>query len=308
MTDTWNNGATTFTAIKMDVTDTASAAASLLMDLQVGGTSQIKISKGGIIQSQSNSVVGTNILSTYMEMYVSTATLIASQSAIGGSGVLGRALRYDASSTPSWVMAANTSFGWSATNAAAGSDAAASADTILVRDAANTLALRNSTSKQTFNLYNTYTNASNNAGIAISNNSNGQFYLSIFSNGTGSSAIANDFNIYHGGNAAINFYTNATLKWVMNGSGHLLAGTDNTNDIGASGATRPRIIYPGMVVKYASLTLTSLSASIIGAASAGAGAMAYISDGNVPVVFTTVAGGGTTPCPVYSDGTQWRAG
>lgn len=33
LADTWNNAATTFTAIKMDVTNTASNAASLLMDL-----------------------------------------------------------------------------------------------------------------------------------------------------------------------------------------------------------------------------------------------------------------------------------
>lgn len=49
LTDTWNAGGTTFTAIKMDVLDTASAAGSLLMDLQVGGTSRFNITKGGAI-------------------------------------------------------------------------------------------------------------------------------------------------------------------------------------------------------------------------------------------------------------------
>lgn len=47
LADTWNAGGTTFTAVKMNVTDTASAAASLLMDLQVGGTSKAKVSKTG---------------------------------------------------------------------------------------------------------------------------------------------------------------------------------------------------------------------------------------------------------------------
>lgn len=47
MTDTWNAGGTTFTAIKMNVTDTASAAASLLLDMQVGGASKLSVSKGG---------------------------------------------------------------------------------------------------------------------------------------------------------------------------------------------------------------------------------------------------------------------
>ncbi|NBU59300.1 MAG: hypothetical protein EBS23_05940 [Betaproteobacteria bacterium] len=52
MVDTWAVGGTTFTAIKMNVTDTASAAGSLLMDLQVGGVSQFRVSKGGRITAQ----------------------------------------------------------------------------------------------------------------------------------------------------------------------------------------------------------------------------------------------------------------
>ena len=46
-TQTWNAGAETFTAIKLNVTDTASAAAALLMDLQVGGSSKFKVDKAG---------------------------------------------------------------------------------------------------------------------------------------------------------------------------------------------------------------------------------------------------------------------
>ena len=46
-TVTWNAVGVTFTAWKLNVTDTASAAASLLIDLQVGGTSQFKVTKGG---------------------------------------------------------------------------------------------------------------------------------------------------------------------------------------------------------------------------------------------------------------------
>ena len=47
MTDTWNNGATTFTAIKMDVSDSASAANSLLLDLKVDGVTKASIDKAG---------------------------------------------------------------------------------------------------------------------------------------------------------------------------------------------------------------------------------------------------------------------
>jgi hypothetical protein len=52
LTDTWNAGATTFTAIKMDVTDTASASGSLLLDLQVGGSSKFSVSKAGSANAQ----------------------------------------------------------------------------------------------------------------------------------------------------------------------------------------------------------------------------------------------------------------
>lgn len=48
MADTWNNVATAFTAIKMDVTDTASAAGSKLLDLLVGGVSKLEVLKSGV--------------------------------------------------------------------------------------------------------------------------------------------------------------------------------------------------------------------------------------------------------------------
>ncbi len=45
-------------------------------------------------------------------------------------------------------------------------------------------------------------------------------------------------------NAAINFFTNNTANWSIGATGHLTA-TDNTFDIGQSGATRPRNVYVG---------------------------------------------------------------
>jgi hypothetical protein len=41
----------------------------------------------------------------------------------------------------------------------------------------------------------------------------------------------------------IRFLVNASTQWLMNSSGHLVTGTDNAVDIGASGATRPRDAY-----------------------------------------------------------------
>lgn len=55
---TWNTSGTP-TAIKLNITDTASNAASLLMDLQKGGTSQFKVSKAGNV-----TILGTTTLAT----------------------------------------------------------------------------------------------------------------------------------------------------------------------------------------------------------------------------------------------------
>jgi len=49
VSQTWNNAAVTFTSAKINVTDTASAAASLLMDLQVGVSSKFKVDKTGLV-------------------------------------------------------------------------------------------------------------------------------------------------------------------------------------------------------------------------------------------------------------------
>ena len=60
LTDTWNNGAITFVAIQMDVTDTASAAASKLIDLQKGSVSHFKVDKDGNL-TLAGTVDGRNI-------------------------------------------------------------------------------------------------------------------------------------------------------------------------------------------------------------------------------------------------------
>jgi hypothetical protein len=75
MSDTWNDGATTFTSIKMNVTDTASDSASLLMDLQVGGSSMFSVTKdagfyldGNLIEQRNSTNAQTfNIYNTYTD-------------------------------------------------------------------------------------------------------------------------------------------------------------------------------------------------------------------------------------------------
>lgn len=76
-TQTWNNVSTTFTGVKLNVTNTASATASLLMDLQVGGgspVSQFKVDKAG--NTYTNGSVWVNGTTTSGISYVSFRTAI----------------------------------------------------------------------------------------------------------------------------------------------------------------------------------------------------------------------------------------
>ena len=49
-------------------------------------------------------------------------------------------------------------------------------------------------------------------------------------------------------------------------------------------------------------------ATLPGASTLGAGARAFVIDSSVSTFGTTVAGGGSTKVPVYSDGTDWKVG
>ena len=49
LTQTWNDAAEAFTGLKVNITSTASLAASLLLDLQVAGSSVFNVSKDGTV-------------------------------------------------------------------------------------------------------------------------------------------------------------------------------------------------------------------------------------------------------------------
>jgi hypothetical protein len=49
-------------------------------------------------------------------------------------------------------------------------------------------------------------------------------------------------------------------------------------------------------------------ANLPSAATAGAGSRAFVTDSSVSTFGTTVAAGGSTKVPVYSDGTNWKVG
>jgi hypothetical protein len=127
-------------------------------------------------------------------------------------------------------------FGWSST-----SDPTAARDLVLARDAGNTLAQRNGASPQAFLIYNTYTDAANYERLFLGVTGN---VASILSQ-AGGTGTQRSIRIGGSGGININFQTNGSDRWTISSSGHLIGGADNSYDIGASGATRPRDLFLG---------------------------------------------------------------
>lgn len=104
LTDTWNSGGTTFSAVKMNVTDSASASGSKLIDLQVGAAEKFAVTKTGLTRTAG----AVNITDA-------TATALT----VGPNGTTNPALAVDAS-------AATAATGLKVTAAAEASGAALS--------------------------------------------------------------------------------------------------------------------------------------------------------------------------------------
>jgi hypothetical protein len=134
ITGTFNNNAVTFDApLFMNITNTASAAASLLMDLQVGGNTSVSATTDGWIALPNNLAnnvhfgIGNKGGNLTLSNTVITLQLIGNEVFIGAS--------------PPILSFLDQAF--------------------LISEASNVLAQRNSTAAQTFRVYNTFTDASN---------------------------------------------------------------------------------------------------------------------------------------------------
>ena len=129
--------------------------------------------------------------------------------------------------------------------------------------------------------------------------------------------------------------------WTLGGNltlsgGHVLLSADNTYDIGAAGATRPRTGYFGTEVVTPSvdsgaavdlvLQRNNVTGLTLGAAAnvhalptrlknytvatlpAGTqGDLAYVTDALAPAFLTALVGGGAVVTPAFYDGTSWKA-
>jgi hypothetical protein len=177
----WNSATTTFTGLKLNVTDTASAADSKLLDLQVGGTSVFKVKSSGGISVPSGDKANAGIsFGTLDEGFYSIYAGFAFSNPVD-SPVF--AARYAAAGQNTlnlyWGLGIvrNAFIAWGSKF-----DATQDHDLAIGRDAANTLAQRNGTNAQAYRLYNTHTDASNYERGFLQWNSN---VLEIGSEGAG---------------------------------------------------------------------------------------------------------------------------
>ena len=239
---TWNTTGTP-SAFKLNVTDTASNAASLLMDLQVGGISQAAIRKDGRISvgpivkrdGVSGETFGLELgnginagASAHAYIRLKTNWGDASISSWGGAFSFSGAGVTKVVS-PAFSVNSSGSFGFSSGTAFSASD-----DVILHRDAAATLAQRNSTTGQKSRLYKTYTSATSGEWLeldAATDASNFDIAASIGSAGGTARGIR-----IGGKNAAGTFAS--WLSFATSGaatfSGNLNPLFANSGDIGAS--------------------------------------------------------------------------
>jgi len=128
LSQTWNNNAVLFQAIRLNVTNTASALGSKLIDLQLGGNAALQwstSSAGLLIGDGAGSSGAIQVLSAGRFQFTSSVV-------------------YFNQISPASIALDNSS-----------------GDVVLNRDAAGILAQRNGAAAQTFRVYNTFTDASN---------------------------------------------------------------------------------------------------------------------------------------------------
>lgn len=87
ITQTWNNGAVTFTAIDVNATTTAAAAASMLLNLRAGGSSRMSVrSDGRITNSVACQFAGAGVNEVGVSFYQSGVQVSSSALFSFGSG------------------------------------------------------------------------------------------------------------------------------------------------------------------------------------------------------------------------------
>jgi len=192
MAQTWNAGGVTFTGLKANFTDTASASASKLLDLQIGGSSKLSVGKTGALTIGGSTGSGSYdpliklAAWTSAEIYIGTTPNCFADLAVhGGNSVV--------------TVGRNAALGFSSSSA--DSDGG---DVFIRRDAANVLAQRNGATAQTKRIYATYTDGSNYERLSITGSS-----IVVETAGTGADNI--DLTLTPAGTGVLKFGSHSAI-------------------------------------------------------------------------------------------------
>jgi hypothetical protein len=310
----WNDAATTFTGLKLNATDTASAADSKLLDLQLGGTSQFRISVSdpGIGGGGSNFALLSSLIN--IQNYFGSPFILNGPGANNGLKI-GQSLNgfLDITSSDAGV-------GFKLLNGRAR----------LSTDAANTFAQRDGTFAQEYRIYNTYTDASNYERGFIRWRNN-RLEIGPEASGTGSAR-----NLKLSGPSALSSLTFSTagittsdhvsISSAFRAGGNTLVAINGTYQLGFTstsditstvdaGFTRDsagvvKLTDGSTGTGYLKLIPTTVGA-LTAAATVGAGTKAFVTDSTSTMSShhgQAVVGGGNNFVPVFSDGTNWIIG
>ncbi len=160
-------------------------------------------------------------------------------------------------------------------------------------------------------------NALTTATTANYNTAVGYRALNATSTGSNNTAVGSDalLQATGGNNTAVGYQAGNSLTTGANNTiiGHDADASSATvsNEITLGNASVTSFRVPGLSwtggVKYFNTGVLTV-ATLPTAATAGAGARAFVSDANATTFASIVAGGGANNVPVYSDGSNWRIG
>jgi hypothetical protein len=336
LADTWNAGGTTFTGIGLNVTDTTSAATSMLIDLQVGGTTQFHVLKNGAVHTKRSNynITNTNAASILVSNYSLTGSDATSMFDLAGT--------WNTSGTPTAIKMNVTDTASNAASLLMDLQVGSLSKVNINKGAGftinqNTVAGPTDLTGKVFKVvaadatnarYDSYTFNADNllvhykslgtaaAPTALTSGTRISLFAANGYDGTSAYnrtaqieffATENFTTTAAGGRIVFATTANTTLTttkcWMFEQSGAFLPFADNTFDIG-SGAARTRNAFIAGYMVFTPIAVANLPA----AATAGAGARMFVNNALTPVFGSAVVGGGAVTVPVYSTGSAWNVG
>lgn len=209
LTDLWNDAGAVFTAIKMNVTNTASAAGSKLIDLMVSGVSKFRVDPDGKVEVDGAGLADSAVM---LDINMDTRNPFKVTARDGAHFAMGSSRTVDfLQDTLKRVSIGNTGgvatvrvgsggqFAFSSADPISGAD-----DVLLRRDGSASLAQRNGVNAQTSRIYHTFTDLSNYERMRMTGRG-----VALESAGTGSANI--DFVITPAGTGRVKFGTHAAI-------------------------------------------------------------------------------------------------